>query len=146
MSEENFDEPLTPFHLIHERNLANTIHFTITKNVANNDAINCCERVQTLVLNFKKRFHKECLAKLQEQEVHKNRKFNNSCCVKLGDVALIKDVNKPRITWRKKRIENLIESKDALVRGAGIKLYQSIKDKITTILRHLQLIVPFELY
>ena len=46
LSEENFDEPLTPFHLIHERNLANTIHFTITKNMTDNDARNCCERVQ----------------------------------------------------------------------------------------------------
>ena len=46
LSEEHFDEPLTPFHLIHERNLANTIHFTITKNMTDNDARNCCERVQ----------------------------------------------------------------------------------------------------
>ena len=30
LSEENFDEPLTPY-LIHGRNLANTNHFTITK-------------------------------------------------------------------------------------------------------------------
>ena len=46
LMEENFDEPLTSFHLIHERNLANTIHFTITKNMTDNDARNCCERVQ----------------------------------------------------------------------------------------------------
>ena len=31
LSEENFDEPLSPYHLIHGRNLANTNHFTITK-------------------------------------------------------------------------------------------------------------------
>ena len=101
MSEENFDEPLTPYHLIHGRNL------TITKNMTDNDARNCRERVQTLVLHFKKRFHQEYLAKLQERQLHKNRKFNNCCSVKVGDVVLIKDVNKPRMTWRKGRVERL---------------------------------------
>ena len=62
----------------------------------------------------------------------------------MGDVVLIKDV-KPRMTWRKGRVEYLIEGKDGLVRGAEIKVYQSTKDNIT-ILRPLQLIVPLELY
>ena len=96
--------------------------------------------------HFKKRFHQEYLAKLQERQLHKNRKFNNSCNVKVGDVVLIKDVNKTRMTWRKGRIEKLIEGKDGLVRGAEMKVYQSAKDKVTTILRPFQLIVPLELY
>ena len=145
MSEENFDKPLTPYHLIHGRNLTNTNHFTITKNMTDIDARNCCERVQTLVLHVKKRFHQEYLAKLQERQLHKNRKFNNCCSVKVGDVVLIKDVNKPRMTWRKGRVEKLIKGKDGLVRDSEIKVYQSTKDKIATILRPLQLIVPLEL-
>ena len=104
LSEENFDELLTPYHLIHERNLANTNHFTIKKNMTNNDVRNCRERVQTLVLHFKKAFHQEYLAKLQERQLHKNRKFNNGCSVKVEDVVLIKDV-KPQMTWRKGRVE-----------------------------------------
>ena len=118
--------------------------------MTDNDARNCRERVQTLVLHFKKRFHQEYLAKLQERQLHKNRKFNNCCSVKVGDVVLIKDVNKPRMTWRKGRVEKLTKDKDGLVRGAEKKVYQSTKDKITTItttiLRPLQLIVPLELY
>ena len=144
MIEENFDELI--HHLIHGTNLANTNHFTITKNMTDNDARNYCERVQTLVLHFKKRFHQEYLAKLQERQLHKNRKFNNCCSVKVGDVVLIKDVNKPRMTWRKGRVEKLIKGKDGLARGAEIKVYQSTKGKIATILRPLQLIVPLELY
>ena len=54
------------------------------------------------------------------------------------------------MTWRKGRVEKLVKGKDGLVRGAQIKVYQSAKDKITTItttiLRPLQLIVPLELY
>ena len=145
MIEDNFDEPLTPYHLIHGRNLANTNHFTITKNMTDNDARNYCEKVQTLVLHFKKRFHQEYLAKLQERQLRKNQKFNNSCRVKVRDVVLIKDVKKPRMTWGKGRVEKLIEDKDRLVRVAKIKVYQSTNDKITTILRPLQLIVPLEL-
>ena len=75
--------------------------------MADNDARNYRERVQILVLHFKKRFHQEYLAKLQERQLHKNRKFNNCCSVKVGDVVLIKDVNKPRMTWRKGRVERL---------------------------------------
>ena len=104
------------------------------------------ERVQTLVLHFKKRFHQEYLAKLQERQLHKNRKFNNSCSVKVGHVVLIKDVNKPWTAWQEGRVEKLIEGKDGLLRGVGIKVYQSTKDKITTILRPIQLIVHLELY
>ena len=62
------------------------------------------ERVQTLVLHFKKRFHQEYLAKLQERQLHKIRKFNNSCSVKVGHVVLIKDVNKPRMAWQEGRV------------------------------------------
>ena len=41
----------------------------------------------------------------------------------MRDVVLIKDVNKPRMTWRKGRVEMLIKAKDGLVRGAEIKVY-----------------------
>ena len=50
------------------------------------------------------------------------------------------------MAWRKGRVEKLIESKEGLVRGTEIKVYHSTKDKITTRLRPLQLIVPLELY
>ena len=114
--------------------------------MADNDARNYRERVQILVLHFKKRFHQEYLAKLQNQQLHKNQKFNNNCSVKVGYVVLIEDVNKPRMIWRKGRVEKLIEGKDGLVWGAEIKVHQSTKDKITTVLCPLQLIVPLELY
>ena len=104
------------------------------------------QEIVIVILHFKKRFHQEYLGKLQEQQLHKTQKFNNSCNVKVGDVVLIKDVNKTRMTWRKGRIEKLIEGKDGLVRGAEMKVYQSAKDKVTTILRPFQLIVPLELY
>ena len=39
-----------------------------------------------------------------------------------------------------------MEGKDELLQWAEIKAYQSAKDRITTILRPLQLIVPLELY
>ena len=124
LSEEDFEEPLTPCHLIHGRNLANTNHFTITKNMTDNNERNCRERVQTLVLHFKKRFNQEYLAKLQELQLYKSRKFYNSSSVKVGDVVLIKGVNKPGMKWRKGRVKKLIEGKVALVRGAEIKVYQ----------------------
>ena len=58
--------------------------------MTDNDARNCRERVQTFVLHFKERFQQVYLAKLQERQCHKNRKFNNNCSVKVGDVISIK--------------------------------------------------------
>ena len=40
-----------------------------------NDARTCREGVQTLFLHFKKRFHQEYLAKLQEWQLHKSQKI-----------------------------------------------------------------------
>ena len=50
------------------------------------------------------------------------------------------------LEWRKGRVEKLIEGRGGLVRGAEIKVYQSTKDNITTILLQLQLLVPLELH
>ena len=50
------------------------------------------------------------------------------------------------LEWRKGRVEKLIEGRGGLVRGAEIKVYQSTKDNITTILLQLQLVVPLELH
>ena len=46
--------------------------------------------------------------------------------------------------WRKGLVTKLIKSKDNLIRGAELKVYQPSLSKFTNINRPLQLLVPFE--
>ena len=49
------------------------------------------------------------------------------------------------MNWRKGKIDKLIFSNDGLVRGIELLVYQSKKEKLTTIKRPVQLVTPFEL-
>ena len=58
---------------------------------------------------------------------------------------LVKEDNLPRMSWRKRRIINVIRSDDKLVRGAEIKVRQRNSDKMLTLKRPLKYLVPFEI-
>ena len=60
----------------------------------------------------------------------------------IGDVVLVKEDNLPRMSWRKRRIINVIRSDDKLVRGAEIKVRQRNSDKMLTLKRPLKYLVP----
>ena len=47
--------------------------------------------------------------------------------------------------WRKGKIDKLIQGKDGFVRSVELLIYQSKNDKVSTIKRPVQLIIPFEL-
>ena len=47
--------------------------------------------------------------------------------------------------WKKGKIDKLIFGNDGLVRGVELLVYQSKKEKVTTIKRPVQLVIPFEL-
>ena len=49
------------------------------------------------------------------------------------------------MNWRKGKIDKLMFSNDGLVRGIELLVYQSKKEKLTTIKRPVQLVIPFEL-
>ena len=49
------------------------------------------------------------------------------------------------MNWRKGKIDKLIFSNDGLVYSIELLVYQSKKEKLTTIKRPVQLVIPFEL-
>ena len=57
----------------------------------------------------------------------------------------MKDVNLPRLRWKKERITKLIKGNDYLVRGVSLETVASTTNKTQCINRPLQHIIPLEL-
>ena len=83
---------------------------------------------------------------LQERHIHLNKCKNNSVeeIMQIGDIVLIKEDNKPRLSCRKGKIEAFIVGKDNVTRGGKILIYQNKLQKTVTLRLPLQLIVPLE--
>ena len=57
---------------------------------------------------------------------------------------MIKEEKISHFKWQKGKITSLIKSKDGLVRGVGLAIYQKQRIKVNIIKRPVQLIVPKE--
>ena len=58
---------------------------------------------------------------------------------------MIKEEKISRLKWQKGKIASLIKSKDGLVRGVELVIYQNQRNKVNNIKRSAQLIVPMEI-
>ena len=65
--------------------------------------------------------------------------------VSIGDIVLVKDVNLPRLRWKKGRITKLIKGNDGLVRGISLDTAVSTTNKTQCINHPLQHIIRLEL-
>ena len=106
MSEENYAESITPHHLLYGRDVDRKnsyINYFIAsdarKQLSNLQQIEC-------ILASRERHHYE----RQSHHLHLQN-------VSVGDIVLVKDVNMPRLCWKKGRITKLIKGNDGLVRG-----------------------------
>ena len=147
ISDDDTFEALTPYHLLFGRNINNRVKVSNDAEVELNSE-QCSKRVKTLQLTlnqFWNRFRTEYLGQLREKHSYVKGKFNNDCNIEVGDVVLIKeDKFVPRGQWRKGRVENVIQGKDGMIRGASLRVY--LKDGKTIILkRPVQKLVPFEI-
>ena len=83
---------------------------------------------------------------MQERHTYLNKCKNNSVeeILRIGDIVLLKEDHKPRLIWRKGKIEAFIVGKDNVIRGVKILAYQNKLQKTATLKRPLQLIIPLE--
>ena len=64
--------------------------------------------------------------------------------MRIREVVLLKEENKPRLSWRKGKIEAFIVRKDNVTRGVKVLVYQDKLQKTVTLKRLVQLIVLLE--
>ena len=116
------------------------------KEFSSGDYIKSCKKLKTNISYFENRFKNEYLTALQERHTYLNKCKNNSVeeILRIGDIVLLKEDNKPRLSWRKGKIEAFIVEKDNVTRGVKILLYQSRLQKTVTWKRPLQMIVLLE--
>ena len=145
LSEEEYQESLTPNHLIYGRDIVNDICSSEIEEIKDAEQLRGVRKYCLLVSNhFKRRFYNEYLNALQERHLYQHNTSKSETDVLLGDVVLIKEVVRPRIMWRKGRIVDYIEGRDEKIRGVKLVIINSKSEKVQ-LSRPLQLIIPLEI-
>ena len=80
-----------------------------------------------------------------EKHSYVKRKNKQPSKLSVSDVAIIKDENVNRLSWRKGRITKVIESRDSNIRAVDLKVYQPNSDRLCTIRRPIQHLVSLEI-
>ena len=88
------------------------------------------DQLRMVITHSQTRFYKESVVALRERHFYNvNKKYDNHCDIKVGDVLLIKQDKIPRMCWKKGKVESLIIGTDGYVRGAILKTHQKKLNK-----------------
>ena len=141
---DEMGEALTPSHLAIGRRLLNTVSISEQNdNELSHVTTNArYQHLQKVLNHFWKRFSSEYLLELHEHHLANKGKYDELSKLLLGDIVLIKDDKLKRNSWRRGKVESLIEGRDGKVRGAVLKVFD--KGKITYIERPIRRIIPLE--
>ena len=146
ISEDDLDEALTLFSLMHGRNIGKqtqSIGFVFPSDVDQ------CKRrlnhIRKVLKDFWMRFRCTYLNELRQMNIYRKSKSKNVRIITVGDVALIRDDDPaPRAKWRMGRILRLVKGPDGQVRGAQLAVLSKLGER-TTVFRPLQKLIPFEI-
>jgi hypothetical protein len=148
VSEDDLDEALTPFHLMHGRSMF-TGKKVLTTDVVSVMSLEHCKKrlfhLRKLLKDLWSRFRSNYLNELRQMNIYRKEKGGKSRMIELGDVVLIKDDDPtPRTQWRMGKVLNLVKGRDEKVRGAKLKVL-SKTGKQTYVFRPIQRLIPFEI-
>ena len=140
LSEENI-EAITPFHLLHGRNIAVGGH-SLLKQDSTWNLTNRVKYIRMIIEQFWKRFYNEYTVALRERMMYDKTKRNEEK-LSIGDVVIIReDRITPRSKWKHGRVDELLTGRDGVVRGAI--LTTNTNGKNIKLSRPLQRLIPLE--
>ena len=136
-------EVITPFHLLHCRNIAAAQEMNlIRRDVNTGDLTNRVKYIRLLLNHFWKRFYNEYTVALRERMMYDETK-HSSDKLATGDAVMIKNnTTTRRSKWKHGRVKSLIKGRDNIVRGAV--LTSSTNGKLIGISLPLQKLIPLE--
>ena len=118
---EGISYPLTPAHLLYGRRLVTSPSATHFEIISTNRSLTRQAKNQRYLLSqFVNRWKKDYLLNLREFRVVKLK--GQGCCVKVGDIVLLKDENVRRVFWKLAKIVELLRGKDNIARAALINV------------------------
>ena len=118
---EGISYPLTPAHLLYGCRLVTSPSATHFEIISTNRSLTRRAKNQRYLLSqFVNRWKKDYLLNLREFRVVKLK--GQGCCVKVGDIVLLKDENVRRVFWKLAKIVELLRGKDNIARAALINV------------------------
>ena len=150
LSSEDFEEPLTPSHLLIGRRVITLPDVVVTreedpdfKDTDTRVDLNRRMRYLSLVMvTFWKRWRSEYLTALRERHAYDPGLGKPPSKVAVGDVVLIYDPDRPRTIWRMGKVETLLEGADGAARGASLRVMSGSKSAVLR--RPIQHLYPLE--
>ena len=149
VSMDDFDEPLTPSHLLTGRRIWN-LPDNLCRDSEEASDVDARREVLTRRVRhlnrsldqFWTRWRKEYLLELREAH-RQNRGHNKSSEVAIGDIVLVHSEDRPRGFWRLGRIKKHVTGRDGKVRGAIVQVSGKGR-QATSLQRPIQLLYPLE--
>lgn len=139
--EEGVSFPLTPSCLIYGRRIATTPNDSQFEISSTNQSLTRRAKHQNRVLkNFTKQWSKDYLLSLRESSKAQPKGVEK---ISVGDIVVLKNDSTARVFWKLAKVEELIPSRDKIVRSAKVSVLNEAKKKIQ-LRRPIQHLVPLE--
>ena len=117
----NESQPITPHHLITQKDDSHTEKYSRPSNYAHQDLLaygaNRWKRIEALAAEFA-RYWKHYLYQIG---TNKEKWYNPQRNAQVGDIALLKEKNTPRLEWPTGVITSVTTDKDGLVRRVFVQ-------------------------
>jgi hypothetical protein len=146
VSEDDLDDALTPYQLMHGRDISKRAQVTdFVSSMNQEDGKRRVLHVRKVLKDCWKKFRCSYLNELRQMNWYRQAKGENTWRVSVGDVCLIKD-DEPsvRSQWRKGKVLELVNGCDGKVRGAKLNVL-SKTGKRSNVFRPVQKLIPFEI-
>ena len=139
--EQGMSRALTPADLIYGHRLAITPSSRQFEIDNTSQSLTRRARYQyQLLKNFIRQWQRDYLLSLRERAINHGSQKNSM--IKEGDIVVLKEDCTARCLWKLAKIVELITGRDGRTRAAKVQLLS--KDKVTTIRRPVQHLVPLE--
>ena len=143
---EGISQPLTPAHMIHGRQIINTLSERQFEITSLSRSLTKRAKYQFRVLNdFTWQWRREYLLGLHDHSRGgvKGQNQRKEGCIKTGDIVVLKDDLTHRSWWKVARVIELLTGRDGLVRAVRIQVLSQDK-KAITLCRPIQQLIPLQ--
>lgn len=144
MSSEDFEEPLTPSHLLCGHRILSLPDPSLSDSeddynpsVTHDDPSKRMRHMNKTLNDFWRRWRSEYLSELREQHRYLPNPKGIATPIAVGDVVIVHNENLPRGLWKLGRIQRLIPGADGRVRSAVVRV-GSQGQRATTVKRPIQ--------